>query len=189
MGLSCNVSSPTTSSSKPTWTKEGPPSSLSGGVRGPILLYSASRRLGDPNRRTRRIPHRRRGTVPRDRCPLPLGLGNPSVEVEAARVMSHEKRIGSEYTHSGISTRLFAHQSSVGEMTPATLYPGSGGGKPRGRAPMLLQSEGRLVRRNGGRGMVPRLANRPQLEAGAGRLASYPVSTRKETRMPEVSYA
>ena len=94
----------------------------------------------------------------------------------------------SEYTHSGISTRLFAHQSSAGEMTPATLYPGSGGGKPRGREPMLLQSEAPTARRNGGWGMVPRPATRRRLEVGVGRLAIYS-ATRKETRMSEVSYA
>ena len=94
----------------------------------------------------------------------------------------------SEYTHSGISTRHIAHQSSVGEMTPKTLYPGSGGGKPRGREPMLLQSEASSCWWTVGWGMVPRSATRRRLEVGVGRLANYS-HPRKETRIYEVSYA
>ena len=79
-----------------------------------------------------------------------------------ARVMGYVKRIGSKCSHPWTSKRLFASQSSVDELTYKTLYRGSGGGKPRGRDPMLSESGGSVFSRwNVGWGMVPHTAPPP----------------------------
>ena len=95
---------------------------------------------------------------------------NPVSWEDRAIVIGYEDDDGSQYTRSPRSSMTFLrlrHRND--EATSSTLYRGLGGGKPRGRAPMLSEQEFQIPGGMLGGGWS---AARRRLDVGVGRPAT-----------------